>query len=181
MQHAPLLSVGKLANANYTTVFDKDTVTVYNTADVKYTVPTSAVLRGTRDPLSTLWRILLVDKVSNINMQTVLTAASPSEILNRAGLENNPAETMCNVYTLRTHPEMVRYLHTEAGFPTKITWLKAIKKDFFTSWPGLTATAVERYFPESEETQKGHTRKMKSGICSTKRGQANTTTPSATK
>ena len=55
------------------------------------------------------------------------------------------------------------------------------QKGFFTSRPGLTATAVKRHLPESEETQKGHMRKMKSGICSTKHGQANTTTPPATK
>jgi len=58
--------------------------------------------------------------------------------------------------------------------------LKAIKKGFFTSWPGLTAAAVKKNFPESEETQKGHMRKMKSGICSTKREQTNSTTPQAT-
>jgi hypothetical protein len=55
MQHAPLLSVGKVADADYTTVIDKDTVTVYNTADVKCTVRATSVLRGTRDPSSTLW------------------------------------------------------------------------------------------------------------------------------
>ena len=76
---------------------------------------------------------------------------------------------------------MIRYLHTAAGFPTRTTWLKAIEKGFLTSWPGLTATAVERHFPESEDTQKGYMRKMKLGVCSTKHSQAHIVTPSDNK
>ena len=76
-------------------------------------------------------------------------------------MKKDIAETLCNMYELRTHPEIVRYLHAAAGLPTKIIWLKAIKKSFFTSWPGLTAAVVKKHFPESEETQKGHMRKMK--------------------
>ena len=72
-------------------------------------------------------------------------------------------------YELRKQPEIVRFLHAAAGFPTKRTWLKAIKKEFYSSWPGLTAKAVEKYFPESEETQKGHMRSVKAGIRSTKK------------
>ena len=33
----------------------------------------------------------------------------------------------------------------------------------------LTAKAVEKHFPESEETQKGHMRSVKAGIRSTKK------------
>ena len=32
-----------------------------------------------------------------------------------------------NVYELKTQPELVRYYHAAAGFPTKPLWLKAIK------------------------------------------------------
>ena len=38
-------------------------------------------------------------------------------------------------------------------------------------WPGLTPDIVEKHFPESEETQKGHTKKQKAGIRSTKKQQ----------
>lgn len=43
-----------------------------------------------------------------------------------------------------------------------------MKNGQFTSWPGLTAPAVATYFPESEETIKGHARKTRSGLRSTK-------------
>ena len=44
-QHS-LLSTGKYADANYITVFDKDTVNVYDTNDTIITVTRVAILRG---------------------------------------------------------------------------------------------------------------------------------------
>jgi hypothetical protein len=69
-------------------------------------------------------------------------------------------------------PELVRYLHSSAGFPTKSTWLKAIKNKQFTSWPGLTTEAVRRRFPDSDETHKGHGIRTPSRLQSTKQTQA---------
>jgi hypothetical protein len=69
---------------------------------------------------------------------------------------------------LKTQPELVRYLHAAAGYPTKPTWIEAIKNKQFASWPGLTVKAAAKNFPESKETIKGHTRKIKSGLRSTK-------------
>jgi hypothetical protein len=57
------------------------------------------------------------------------------------------------------------------GFPTKPTWLAAIKNKQFASWPGLTLNATWRHFPDSEETHKGHGRKTPSGLRSTKTKQ----------
>ena len=43
-----------------------------------------------------------------------------------------------------------------AGFPVKSTWLKAIKKGNFESWPRLTYNNSAKYFPHQVETLKGH-------------------------
>ena len=64
--------------------------------------------------------------------------------------------------------ELVRYYHAAAGFPTQPTWIKAIKNNQYASWPGLRVGAARKYFPESEETRKGHGRKIKSGLRSTR-------------
>jgi hypothetical protein len=77
-------------------------------------------------------------------------------------------DTIYNVYKLKTQPKIVRYHHTAAGFPTKPTWLKAIKNKQFASLPGYTADAVIKHFPESEETHKGHGREICSGLRPTK-------------
>jgi hypothetical protein len=72
------------------------------------------------------------------------------------------------VYELKTQPKLVRYYHAAAGFPTKPSWLKAIKNKQYPSWPGLTWEATNKHFPESEETSKSHGCKMRSGLQSTK-------------
>ena len=42
-----------------------------------------------------------------------------------------------------------------ARFPTKATWMKETKARKYTTWPMLTV-AANKYFPESDERQKGH-------------------------
>ena len=72
------------------------------------------------------------------------------------------------MYELKTKLELIRYYHAAAGFPTHSTWLPAIKNKHYSSWPGLCSDDAARYFPESDETWKGHGRKIKSGLRSTK-------------
>ena len=73
-----------------------------------------------------------------------------------------------NVYELKTSPELVRYLHAAAGLPTKPQWITAIKNKQYALWPGLSVDAVQRHFPISDETHKGHGRKTPSGLRSTR-------------
>jgi hypothetical protein len=75
---------------------------------------------------------------------------------------NFSKEAIYNVYKLKTTPELVRYHHVAAGFPTKPQWIAAIKNKQYASWPGLSVEAVRRHFPESDETHKGHGRKTPS-------------------
>ena len=64
-----------------------------------------------------------------------------------------------NVYNIPSTKESVRYLHAAAGFPVQETWIDAIKAGNYTTWLGITVKTVNRHFPESEETQKGHMKK----------------------
>ncbi len=104
--------------------------------------------------------------VQNLNTDTILLARPLTEFLH-----DHPAPTKAidNVYELKTQPELVRYQHATAGYPTQPTWLKAIMNKQFSSWPGLTAEAVRKHYPESEETHTGHGRKTQSGLRSTNR------------
>jgi hypothetical protein len=36
------------------------------------------------------------------------------------------------------------------------TWIKAVERGLFQSWPGLTVHAIKKYLPASEATTKGH-------------------------
>jgi len=86
-----------------------------------------------------------------------------------------PSEAIFNVFELKKQPEIVRYYHAAAGFPTKPMWIKAINNKQYASWPGLTSEIVQKYYPESEETIKGHASKNKSGLRSTKKPATRTT------
>jgi hypothetical protein len=66
-------------------------------------------------------------------------------------------------------PELIKFLHATAFSPTKTTWIKAIKNNFFQSWPGLTEKLVHRYYPQSSATTKGHMDQTRTNIRSTRR------------
>jgi hypothetical protein len=160
-----LLRTGKYADANYITVFDKDTVNVYNANNTIITVIKEAILRGWRNKDNKLWCIPLVDMVQNQNTDTIIVNRPPTEFLPN---QPPPEKAIHNVFELKTTPELVRYHHASAGFPTKPQWIMAIKNEQYASWPGLSVDAARRHFPESDETHKGHGRKTPSGLRSTK-------------
>jgi hypothetical protein len=55
-------------------------------------------------------------------------------------------------------------------FPNKgpLPWIMAIKHGNYTMFPGITAKAVNKHFPESVETQKGHKKKLQQNLRFTK-------------
>ena len=155
-----------MADAGYITVFDQEHVKIYDANNTQITATRAAVINGWRDSSTGMWRVALLPTVSNVNTDTALLNRPPTEFLPDRPL---PTEAIHNVYELKTQPELIRYLHAAAGHPTKDYWIKAIKNKQYASWPGLTTDAVRKYFPESEETHKGHGRKTRSGLRSTKK------------
>ena len=73
------------------------------------------------------------------------------------------------VYELPNTKQVLAWYHAAAGYPTKATWLKAIKASFYATWPLLNEKAVTKHFPELDETAKGHMLRVKSGVRSTKK------------
>ena len=151
LKHNSLVSVGKLADAGYYTLFmpGGKGVKVYDANDVKINISAEAVLRGWRDHQG-LWRVPIDDE--------------EEVFLNDKEL----SEAAHNVFDLPSIEHTIRYLHASIGFPTKSTWLKAIKKGNFIGWPMATAENVAKYFPQSEETAKGHMNHQRQGVRSTK-------------
>jgi len=113
-----------------------------------------AILRGWREE-SGLWRVPLSNASPKTKSEYVLLSKETEHALN-------------NVYDLPSTAETIRYLHACAGFPTKTTWLKAIRAGNYATWPSLTVKAAAEQFPESDETQQGNRRNIKLGIRSTK-------------
>jgi hypothetical protein len=82
--------------------------------------------------------------------------------------KNHCQEYLNNVHELPSVEPTIWYRHGVAGFPTKASWLKAICKGKYLSWPLINEKNVAKYFPESEETQKGHMHGQRQGVQSTK-------------
>ena len=118
LHHNSLVSVGKLSDAGYCTIFmpGNQGVHVIDGNNVKIHVSGEAVLRGWRDHQG-LWRVPLEDGNS--------APLSPRQL----------KESLNNVFDLPSTEQTIRYLHACAGFPTKRTWIKAIKKGNFIGWP----------------------------------------------
>ena len=91
----------------------------------------------------------MVSDVQNFNTETTVSNLSPQELLATSPPPpplTNPEEAINNVYELKTTPELIRYYHAAAGFPTQPTWIKAIKNNQFASWPGLRVDAARNTF-----------------------------------
>ncbi len=133
------------------------------------------MLKGWRCPATKRWCIPLVDKPDNLNTDTLLldhptqlenlnklyevqtTQKSRSHI--RALLaRTNKEEYVHNVYELPSIEQTVRYLHAGAGHPTEDTWLKAIKKGNYNSWPLIDAKKVRKYPRVRGNTVRAHER-----------------------
>ena len=153
-----LLSMNQLAASKYITIFDEDEVNVYDATNTKVTVSRGDVLRGWCMPEEGLWRIPLVPNIQNVNTDTILMNKPPADFLLTKAPP--PVNQILNVFESKTNPELVRYYHAAAEFPTKPSWLAAIKNGYYNSWTGLNPTVVTKHFPESEETWKGHGRKI---------------------
>ena len=78
------------------------------------------------------------------------------------------SEGIHHVYDLLSIQPAIRYLHAATGFPKKQTWLKEICNGSYLTWPLIKVKNVNKFFPESEETQHGHMRGQRQGVRSTK-------------
>eukprot|EP00956_Cyclotella_meneghiniana_P040900 scaffold208759_cov72-Cyclotella_meneghiniana.AAC.1 len=73
-----------------------------------------------------------------------------------------------SVYDLPSTEQAIKWMHAVCGYPVKSTWMKAIKAGNFTGWPLLTEKNVQKYYPETDETDKGHMNQTRKNVRSTK-------------
>ena len=73
-----------------------------------------------------------------------------------------------HVYDTKSKQDLILFYHAACFSPPKRTFVEAIKRNAFASWPGLTADIVNKYLPRTEETIKGHILQHYKGTQSTK-------------
>ena len=145
-----LLSTSKLSDAGYVTMYNGNKVNVYDGLTATINFSEATVLQGWRCPGERLWQIPLTSDVRNINADDLLLNSSdgrdtlnalysvpPVSAMRRHiyGIQNPPppGEAINYVYELPSMDPAIRYLHAADGFPTKTTWIKAIRKGNFLS------------------------------------------------
>ena len=68
-----------------------------------------------------------------------------------------------------TKTDLARFLHGAAFSPTPSSFLRAIKRGHFNTWPGLTVSLITKYLPKAIfATSQGHLRGQQKNIRSTK-------------
>ena len=145
-----LISVNTMAENGYLTIFQPwdGGVTIHKEGTLKITTSEPPVLQGCKKKGTALW-----------------TVSVPQTTKKKQ-------EEIANVYNLPSIVQMIKYHHASAGYPVEDTWIKAINAGNYTTWPGLTAEAVRKHFPESDETQKGHMKRQRQGVRSTRLSQS---------
>ncbi len=151
--HSILISVPKMADADYITVFDKKEARIYDA--------TTIIVSASEDPNlvahcqdTRLWKLDLDYEV--------LGHKYPDQFI--AGI--NKANTIFDLPTIR---QSLLYHHALAGFPPKETFLAAVQAGNYATWPGLTTTlSILKHFPDLLKMQKGHMKGQRKGVQSTK-------------
>eukprot|EP00804_Cyclotella_cryptica_P002987 CCRYP_005999-RA/>CCRYP_005999-RA protein AED:0.31 eAED:0.31 QI:0/0/0/1/1/1/3/0/532 len=72
------------------------------------------------------------------------------------------------VYDLPTTEQAIRWMHAVCSYPVKSTWLKVDQAGNFIGWPLLTVRNIQKYFPKTVETPKGHLNQSRKNVRSTK-------------
>ena len=67
----------------------------------------------------------------------------------------SPSEAINNVYELPSIEPAIKYLHSAAGFPTKATWLKAIRNGSYLSWPLVNVKMSTSSYQSQRKPDKG--------------------------
>ena len=74
-----------------------------------------------------------------------------------------------NAYNITNVPALISYLHACAGFPVTATWIYTINKGWFSTWPGLTSSRVQKHLKPSKYISMGHMKMISKGIRSTRK------------
>ena len=135
----------RLDSAAVTTIsiFTKTGVTVHKEQDVLIRMKRKPILIGVRDDQGQ-YRIPLIQQRGQWQPQ------QPSKKARRALEQAN------SVYNLPSTEQAVKWMHAVCGYPVKSTWLNAIKAGNFVEWPILTKCNVNKYYPNTDKTPKGH-------------------------
>ena len=142
--HASLVSIKVLCGAGCNVEYD--------TNECRVIYKDKKIWNGNIEPSKGLWVLplnpTLEFKLSMNHMQYIPTK-----------------EVASNAHTIKSKRSLINYLHQCLFWPPKKTLLKSIANNQFTTWPGLTYVAAQKYIPETAPaTDKCHMKRKQQGI-----------------
>ncbi len=144
--HSTLVSVPKLADARYTTVFSKKGGAIYDDHTTTITADKPPVLEANRCNLTGLWKL-------SLHPEGIAANGEP------------PHDEAINViFDLPRARQNFLCYHAAARFPPKETFIKAVCNGNYATWPKLTIQLIHKYMPDLDETAKGHLKGQRQGV-----------------
>ena len=144
------MSVGKTADDGTISIFTKDSITIHKEDEVLITCKGKPIFVGARNEHGR-YRIPLVQQQGQWRPRVPM-----ADELTRLGQANS-------VYDLPSTKQAIKWMHAVCGYPIKSTWLKAVKTGNY-----VDASIVMKYYPETDETPKGHMAQTCKNVRSTK-------------
>jgi hypothetical protein len=145
-----LVSVPKLADAGYTTVFSNNGAAIYDDHTTTITANKPPVLEANRWDLTGLWKLPL----------------HPEGIAANRKQPHNEAINV--IFDLPSARQNFLWYHAVARFPPKETFIRSVCNGNYATWPKLTVQLIHKYMPDSDETAKEHLKSQHQGVRLTK-------------
>ncbi|KAL7482248.1 hypothetical protein ACHAW6_007927 [Cyclotella cf. meneghiniana] len=149
------MSVGKTTADGTISIFTKDGITIHKGTYVLITCHGKLLLFGVCNDHGR-YRIPLIQHRRQWQPRT------PSKMACTVFNQGN------NVYNLPSTEQAIKWMHAVCSYPVKSTWLKAVQAGNFIGWPLLTAKNIQKYYPGSAKTPKGHLNQTRKNVHSTK-------------
>ncbi len=125
------------------------------------------ILRGLKDPASDLWTL----PISPVDMQTSQSRSAPllDRALHVSDEAPHPAVDLASfTHSVRTRANGVKFAHQCLCSPKISTLLKAVRRGFLRGCPNLSKKLILKYLNPSPATSKGHMKRPRHGIRSTR-------------
>ena len=152
--YKPLLSLGQLADVGYK--FQGDNIKMI----LKH--PLHKDLITTRCFSSSMYLLSLTDPHSAL--PTLVQSSCPTHLTCSTRSSHPSSYLANNAFSMATKPDLAMYYHRAAFCPVPSTFISAINKGYFSSWPGLTAELISKHLPKRLATAKGHSKLARKNV-----------------
>ena len=140
----PLVSGKKLADAGCTVIQNTHGAWVLNNKTGEI------VLKGDMDTTKNLWTVplqpdptLKLEPKPELTKEILKLSDNTTTTSPRVIPSNNPLQIAASAYEKKAAATLLGQMHRVIGFPTKRTWIKALKHNNLVSWPGMYINSAQ--------------------------------------